>query len=192
MKFSLPECHTVCYPAACFVAVSLEIDMTKARSCREPVNGFSVMELLVVIAMGGILLAIAWVRISTLVPIYRLEGAARALAAEIQKARGRAIAENKCFTVAIDTSAKTYRLQNKTAATLPCGTAGYASDLADVAIKIDDANSLTLAFSQGSSPVIFSPRGGAENSPAPVLVLTNPAGAARSILVQSTGRVNVQ
>jgi prepilin-type N-terminal cleavage/methylation domain-containing protein len=166
--------------------------MTIIRLSKGAVRGFSLIELLVAITIGGVLLSIAWVRMSTLVPIYRLEGAARTLGAEIQKARGRAIAENKCFTVVIDTSAKTYQLQNKTAATLPCGTASYAADPADVARKIDDADALTLAFTQGSSPVIFSPRGGAENSPAPVLVLTNTAGATRSILVQSTGRVNVQ
>jgi prepilin-type N-terminal cleavage/methylation domain-containing protein len=166
--------------------------MTIRRLSEGAVRGFSLIELLVAITIGGVLLSIAWVRMSTLVPIYRLEGAARSLGAEIQKARGRAIAENKCFIVVIDTSAKTYQLQNKSASTLPCGTTSYAADPADVARKIEDTDSLTLAFSQGSSPVIFSPRGGAENSPAAVLVLTNTAGATRSILVQSTGRVNVQ
>src|SRR5262245_45112670 len=95
--------------------------MTTTRASKGAVTGFSLIELLVAITIGGVLLSIAWVRMSTLVPIYRLEGAARNLAAEIQKARGRAIAENKCFIVTIDTSAKTYQLQNKTAATLPCG-----------------------------------------------------------------------
>ena len=39
-------------------------------------KGFSLIELLVVITIGGILLTIAWVRMSTLVPIYRLGGRA--------------------------------------------------------------------------------------------------------------------
>ena len=154
-------------------------------------KGFSLIELLVVITIGGILLTIAWVRMSTLVPIYQLEGAARGLAAEIQKARGRAIAENKCFTVVINAGAKTYQLRNKSASTLPCGTNGYAADPADVARKIDDTDSLTgVAFTAGSNPV-FTPRGTMETLPAPVIALTN-ASVARSVGVQPTGRVYVQ
>jgi len=155
------------------------------------VKGFSIIELLVAIAIGGILVSIAWVRMSTLVPIYRLEGAARALAGEIQKARGRAITENKCFLVHFDTVAKTYQLQNKTAATLPCGPTGYAAGAGDGIRKIDDAGSLTVAFSAGGNPV-FSPRGALETSPAPVIALTNSANAVRSVYVQANGRINVQ
>jgi len=155
------------------------------------VKGFSIIELLVAIAIGGILVSVAWVRMSTLVPIYRLEGAARAVAADIQKARGRAIAENKCFLVHFDPVGKTYQLMNKATATLPCGTSGFAADAGDGIRKIDDANSLAVAFSAGSNPV-FNPRGTLETSPAPVIALTNSANAVRSVYVQPTGRINVQ
>jgi len=165
--------------------------MKNRGSRREAVGGFSLIELMVVIAIAGILLTVTWARISTLVPIYRLEGAARALAAEIQRARGRAITENKCFMVHVNTVAKTYQLQNKAVATLPCGTTGFSADAADGAKKIDDANSLTVAFSAGSNPV-FNPRGTLETSPAPVIALQNSANAFRSVYVQPTGRINVQ
>jgi len=165
--------------------------MENRVSTREAVKGFSMIELLVVIAIGGILVTVAWARMSTLVPIYRLEGAARALAGEIQKARGRAITENRCFWVHFDTVAKTYQVQSKAAATLPCGTTGFAAGAGDGIRKIDDAGSLTVAFSAGGSPV-FNPRGTLETSPAPVIVLTNSANAFRSVYVQPTGRINVQ
>src|SRR5207249_11498985 len=90
------------------------ICMTNTRFSKGAAKGFSLIELLVAITIGGVLLSIAWVRMSTLVPIYRLEGAARALTAEIQKARGRAVAENRCFQVVINISNKTYQLQNGT------------------------------------------------------------------------------
>src|SRR2546430_2267700 len=124
--------------------------MKKQGSRWEATEGFSVIELMVVIAIAGILLTVTWARMSTLVPIYRLEGASRAVATEIQKARGRAIAENKCFSVVVNAGPKTYQLQNKAVSTLPCGASGFAADAADGVRKIDDNNSLTVGFSQGA------------------------------------------
>jgi prepilin-type N-terminal cleavage/methylation domain-containing protein len=169
--------------------------MTKTRFSKGAAGGFSMIELLVAITIGGVLLSIAWVRMSTLVPIYRLEGAARDLAAEVQKARGRAIAENRCFQVLIDTSNKTYQLQNGTTTnSSSCAGVTFAASPGDGVLGIDDANALTVAFAQGSNPV-FTPRGAAYltgGAQAPQITLTNTAGAVRSIFVQSTGRVNVQ
>src|SRR5262245_64539197 len=135
--------------------------MTNTRISKGAVRGFSVIELLVAITMGAVLLSIAWVRMSTLVPIYRLEGASRSLAAEIQKARGRAVAENKCFQVVISTTNKTYQLQNGTTTnSSSCAGVTFAASPGDGVLGIDDANALTVAFAQGSNPV-FTPRGAA-------------------------------
>jgi len=159
---------------------------------RPSANGFSLIEILVVIAITSILLSIVWVRMGTLVPIYRLEGAARALAAEIQNARGRAISENKCFQVVIDTTNKTYQLQNgATANSASCTGVTFVNDAANGVRAIDDATSLTVSFSQGSNP-IFTPRGHVDVTPAPTLRLTNGSGAVRTIFVQANGRINVQ
>ena len=169
--------------------------MTNPRFSKEAVKGFSVIELLVATTMGAVLLSIAWVRMSTLVPIYRLEGAARDLAAEVQKARGRAVAENKCFKVVVDTSNKTYQLQNGTSTnSSSCAGVTFAAIPGEGVLAIDDANALTVAFAQGSNPV-FTPRGAAYltgGASAPQITLTNTNGAVRSIFVQSTGRINVQ
>jgi len=162
---------------------------------RTSADGFSLIEVLVVVAITGILLSIVWVRMSTLVPIYRLEGAARSLAAEIQNARVRAISENKCFQVVIDTTNKTYQLQRDqratTANSASCSGVTFVNDPAYGARAIDDATSLTVAFSQGSNP-IFTPRGHVDVTPAPTLTLTNVSGAVRTIFVQANGRINVQ
>jgi type II secretion system protein H len=159
--------------------------MTNTRFSRGAVSGFSLIELLVAITIGGVLLSIAWVRMSTLVPIYRLEGAARNLAAELQKARTRAIAEGKCYQVLIDTSAKTYQLRSKAS----CTTGSFASVSIDGVRQIDDANSLTVAFSTGDSPV-FNSRGTVETTA--VMTLTNAASAVRTVGVDATGHVYVQ
>jgi type II secretion system protein H len=159
--------------------------MTNTRFSNGAVNGFSMIELLVAITIGGVLLSIAWVRMSTLVPIYRLEGAARNLAAELQKARARAIAEGKCYQILIDTSAKTYQLRSKAS----CTTGTFASVSTDGARQIDDANSLTVAFSTGDSPV-FNSRGAVETTA--VMTLTNAASAVRTVGVEPSGHVYVQ
>ena len=159
--------------------------MASETSSRGVPAGFSAIELLVVIALATILLAVAWARMSTLVPIYRLEGAARDLAAELQKARGRAIAEGKCATVAIDVSAKTYQFQSSPNSTC----SGFTAVSGEGARRIDDANSLTVAFASGANPV-FDTRGAVPTTA--VITLTNSANAVRTIFVQSTGLVRVQ
>jgi len=159
--------------------------MATRKSATGAPAGFSAIELLVVITLGSILVAVAWARMSTLVPLYRLEGAARDLATDLQKARGRAIAEGKCTTVVIDVSAKTFQFQR--APSSACSS--FASVPGEGARRIDDANSLTVAFASGSSPV-FDTRG-AVPTPA-VITLTNADNAVRTIFVQSTGLVRVQ
>ena len=156
--------------------------LTMRSHTRESPNGFSLIEVLVVIAIAGAILGIAWVRMSTLVPIYRLEGAARSLAAEIQRARERAIAESKCFQVSVDTSQKTYQLQwsNDPSCTSFPNSEGAKS--------IDDAGTLTVA--KTADPV-FVPRGTVTTGAH--VTLTNSAGAVRAVYItQPTGRVYVQ
>jgi type II secretion system protein H len=153
---------------------------------REAMAGFSGIELLVVIGLGGILLAIAWIRMSTLIPIYRLEGAARDLVAELQKARGRAIAEGRCTRVTINVGAKTYQFER--APTSTC--TGFVAVPGEGVRRIDDANSLTVA--SGSDPVfaVFDARG---TVPTPaVITLMNAENGVRTVFVQSTGFVSVQ
>jgi type II secretion system protein H len=159
--------------------------MSTETSSRGASAGFSVIELMVVIAIGAIIVAVAWVRMSTLVPLYRLEGAARDLAAELQKARGRAIAEGKCTTVVINVGAKTYQFQRAPSSTC----SGFTTVPGEGTKTIDDANSLTVAFASGSNPV-FDTRGAVPTTAA--ITLTNHDNAVRTIFVQSTGLVRVQ
>ena len=157
-------------------------------------KGFSAIELMVVIVIVGILASVAWLRLAQLAPRYRLEGAVRTLAVEIQKARGRAVAEGKCFMVVLNTANKSYQVQSK-AATSTCGTTGYTADAADPANKlIDDA--LTIDNGSGGTPVnpIFTSRGGSEDTGNvfPTIRLANNLGDGRLILVNKVGRVIVR
>lgn len=147
-------------------------------------EGFSILEVLVAVGLIGASLAIATPRMASLVSGYRLEGAARGLALDMQKTRLRAIAEGKCFQVAFGTADRTYQVSSKAGAT-PCDTTGFSND--GSARKIDDAGA--IAVTATASPV-FTPRGLAET--ASVVTLTAPNGAVRLVATNAAGRVHVQ
>jgi prepilin-type N-terminal cleavage/methylation domain-containing protein len=158
--------------------------MTHEKFVRAAVKGFSAIELMVVVAIAGILLAVAWARVSVLAPIYRLEGTARRVAIELQKAHGRAIAENRCYQVSF--TATTYQVASL-AGTSPCPTAGYP---AGTAIQIDDANAITASATKNP---VFRPTGRLETATGSVITFTNRVGAVRTVYTQEpSGRVYVQ
>ncbi len=155
---------------------------------RRAPGGFSLIEMLVIIVIIGVIAGITWPRLSALAPRYRLEGAARALAAELQKTRGRAIAEGRCFEVTFNVGAKTYQVTK--APTSAC--ASFAND--GPAQKVEDSGSIGIedANSPGNTPPspMFGTRGG--NSQASSIRLFNDLGDGRNVLVNAAGRVLVQ
>jgi prepilin-type N-terminal cleavage/methylation domain-containing protein len=155
-------------------------------------QGFSLIELMVIILIVGVLVTITWNQIARLAPRYRLEGAARSVAAEIQKARGRAIAETKCVMVDIDANTKTYAIGTAASvATCPTASGSYTFATAQ---KIEDSGTIGIenAVNAGSPIVdpIFSARG--LNSQTSTIRFFNNLGDGRSVQVNAIGRVNVQ
>jgi Tfp pilus assembly protein FimT len=165
--------------------------MKKPYISKEAVDGFSAIELVVLIVMIGILAAITWPRLSALAPKYRLQGATTSLAAAIQKARGQAIAQNLCVQVSFDNTNKTYKVATLTGAST-CPTSGYPTTAP--AIKVDDTGTIGIenANSPGNAPLapIFNPQG--RNSQASTIRVFNVDNDGRSISVNSAGAVFVQ
>jgi type II secretion system protein H len=155
-------------------------------------SGFSLIEMMVVIVIAGIIASMVWLRLSYLAPRYRLEGATRNVAAEIQKARGQAIAEGKCVRVSFQIGARTYTVDTA-AGSATCSGATFAGG---TALKIEDSGSIDIDDGSGGTPVsaIFNPRGGSEGTGGayPTIRLSNNLGDARLVLVNSAGRVSVQ
>jgi prepilin-type N-terminal cleavage/methylation domain-containing protein len=147
-------------------------------------HGFSLLEVVVCVAIAGALLATTYPRLATMVSGARLDGAARTLALELQKTRLRAIAEGKCFQVSFNATARTLQIANKAGVT-PCGTTGFTNDGA--ARKLDDSGA--IAVSATASPV-FDTRG--NGSTTAVITLTALDGSVRLAAVNAVGRVNVQ
>lgn len=151
--------------------------------------GFSALELLVVMVIITILGAITYPILGRLAPVYRLEGATRSVAMQLQKARGRAIAEGKCFQLTFDTTAKTFQVLSKPGSS-SCVTSVFQPD--GLAMKIDDADSLIIDDGSGAAPTspVFNTQGKAD--PTSHIVLHNRNQAVRQVFVQTTGRVYVQ
>ena len=151
-------------------------------------TGYSLIELVTVVTIVGVLALIGWNRLSTLLPMYQLDGAARSLAAELSKTRARAVAEGRCFQIVFDTAAKTFQKQSK-AGTANCGTTGFSADDTDGAARQIDPTNNNITIAKTADPV-FGTRGGV--STPSVITLTNSSGAVRTVSVTSTGRVVVQ
>jgi type II secretion system protein H len=71
-------------------------------------RGFTLLELMVVVAMIGIVAAIAFPRLDPFLPKRRLKSAARLLSGTITMAYGESIAKNKIYRLHMDPSTDTY------------------------------------------------------------------------------------
>ena len=147
-------------------------------------RGFSLLEILVSTAVIAILLAIAYPRLSSLLPGTRVDGAVRRLAVELQKSRLRAIAEGKCVRVTFDVVNAKYQSASKSGV-IPCGTDGYTNDGGPRVI--DDAGAIRVAAT--ASPT-FDPRG--RTPTASVITLTATDGSSRIAAVNAVGQISVQ
>lgn len=132
-------------------------------------NGFSLMELLAVMAFMGILAAIALPKWHDLLPSYALNNSARQIQSELHSLKMRAAAENSGFQLSYLQGASEYTIQrdSKPLQTKP----------------IAEGTSITK-----TGTIAFSPRGTAG---ANRVRLRSANGACRQIIVTATGRVRV-
>ena len=132
-----------------------------------PRPGFSILELVVALALAGILAAIALPGWSRLLPAYQLDGSVRQVQSELHSIKMRAAAQNTTFQLAYLADASQYMVQSggKVLATKPL----------PEGIVITKAGSIS-----------FSPRGTAG---ADRVRLRNSTGLCKQVVVSATGRV---
>jgi len=134
-----------------------------------PKHGFSALELVVALALVGILAAIALPGWSRLLPSYQLDGSVRQIQSELHNIKMRAAAENAGLQLTYLAGSSQYTIQadTKILATKPL----------PEGIVITKAGTIS-----------FSPRGTAG---ANRVRLRNSAGLCKQVVVSQTGRVRV-
>ena len=85
-------------------------------------RGFTLLELLVVLAIASLLVAVVPPVVSAVIPGVRLEGLARDLAVDLREARNRAVTFNSVIAVTFSFNPATYRVDGETERRTPEGT----------------------------------------------------------------------
>ena len=80
--------------------------------CRKTDYGFTLLEMMVVLIIGGVLTAIAIPAFMNWAPKYRVNGAARQVFSEMMAARAKAISEGNNYVISFDTGNNTYTIHD--------------------------------------------------------------------------------
>jgi type II secretion system protein H len=153
--------------------------------------GFSLIELMVVIAIFAILLSIAIPNFIGKMPARRLESAAGDVNAALQRARMVAIKENTCVVIEFSSSSDNYRIYADNGGDTPDNACNKTQDVDELTIKSRDLPAgVDLISATPQSTIRFDGRGFPDNSA--TISLKNASGPTWTVTLNVTGssRIN--
>jgi type IV fimbrial biogenesis protein FimT len=145
-------------------------------------NGFSLLELMIAIALMAIISAFAAPKMADYMAERRLRGAARMVMSDLMMARQRAVSQNNAFRV-IFTGDHTYTILDDDNGN-GASDAGEASEVKDIQTDYYD-----VTFGASANPT-FSSRGTATLGTT-ITLTSSRTGEARYVKVAATGRVMI-
>jgi len=150
-------------------------------------NGFSVAELVVVVAIILIVAAISVPIVNNATAMYRLRGAISNVTGAIQSTRYQAIYQGYSYQAVFDATAKTYQVQSKPIGAAAFSNVGTASVWSESAQAVTlDAN-ITLTFTPGGKVTLNN-----NTAQCPCqMTMTYPGRTPEVITVSAYGDINV-
>lgn len=152
-------------------------------------GGFSLVELVVAIGIFALVVTLATVVQSKLLPHYRLQSATRQVMTDIRLARQKAIAQNAQFRITFTAGGNSYaaeRLVSGIWEPYPLYRRGAATSLAAAPIEMPSTVTAT-----SNVVVQFTPRGTVTVTGSPPIVLSAPGPRTRALSISVAGLVSL-
>ena len=157
---------------------------------RAPAHGFTLVELVAVVAVTGIVATAAVPSLSGLIDTQRISGVASELASDLQYARAQAVQRNQGVRVSFKADAACYVIHTGSADQCQCAGSGPATCEGDAqalkTVTLDDTRRIGLHSNVAS--MVFDPVHGTA-SPAATLRINGPQGRSVQHTVNIMGRV---
>ena len=159
-----------------------------SRSDRRDCRGWTLLELMVVVAILGVLVKISLPTIQNTILAYRLGAAASSVASAIQKTRYQAIMTGCSYTIAFTSGSTTYQVQSQAISGTPPACAGSFTNVG-AAIPWTTGGGISL---NPSTTLQFNPNGIVTATTGTLsLTLSNGSASTRTITVSGVGNVKV-